>query len=159
MVLLGLATWDALSQRIIPSDAEPDEIDSLPKDWSWPVLRRRLWDMYRPALLRWLPEYSIRKHLLSDVAAGACRFSAVVVSNTTLTLSCAGITIGIVLIPQGLAYATLAGLPPAYGLYTGLPAIVYACFGSSSQAAIGPMSIPVSWMRQRARYYFQMIFV
>ena len=56
----------------------------------------------------------------------------------------AGLTIGIVLIPQGMAYATLAGLPPVYGLYTGLPAIVYACFGSSYQAAIGPMSIPVS---------------
>ena len=35
-----------------------------------------------------------------------------------------GLTIGIVLIPQGLAYASLAGLPPVYGLYTGFPAII-----------------------------------
>lgn len=64
-------------------------------------------------------------------------------SFVSIALCVPGVTIGIVLIPQGLAYATLAGLPPVYGLYTGLPAVVYAFFGSSSQAAIGPMSIPV----------------
>ncbi|RYE99405.1 MAG: hypothetical protein EOO41_01095, partial [Methanobacteriota archaeon] len=36
----------------------------------------------------------------------------------------------------------LAGLPPVYGLYTGFPAAIYAVFGSSRHAAIGPQSIP-----------------
>jgi len=54
----------------------------------------------------------------------------------------AGITVGIILIPQGIAYALIAGLPPIYGLYTALvPQIMYAIFGSSRQVAIGPVAM------------------
>lgn len=54
----------------------------------------------------------------------------------------AGITVGIVLIPQGIAYALIAGLPPIYGLYCALvPQIMYAIFGSSRQVAIGPVAM------------------
>lgn len=54
----------------------------------------------------------------------------------------AGITVGIVLIPQGIAYALIAGLPPIYGLYCALvPQIMYAVFGSSRQVAIGPVAM------------------
>ncbi len=54
----------------------------------------------------------------------------------------AGITVAIVLIPQGIAYALIAGLPPIYGLYCALvPQIMYAIFGSSRQVAIGPVAI------------------
>ncbi|MEE9406648.1 MAG: solute carrier family 26 protein [Polaribacter sp.] len=54
----------------------------------------------------------------------------------------AGITVGIVLIPQGIAYALIAGLPPIYGLYCALvPQLMYAIFGSSRQVAIGPVAM------------------
>ena len=54
----------------------------------------------------------------------------------------AGLTIGVILIPQGIAYAIIAGLPPIYGLYTALiPQIVYAIFGTSRQLAIGPAAM------------------
>ena len=54
----------------------------------------------------------------------------------------AGLTVGIMLVPQGMAYAYLAGMPPIYGLYGGLiPLIVYALFGSSRQLSIGPVAI------------------
>jgi SulP family sulfate permease len=54
----------------------------------------------------------------------------------------AGLTVGIVLIPQGIAYALIAGLPPIYGLYCALiPQVVYAIFGSSRQVAIGPVAM------------------
>ncbi len=53
----------------------------------------------------------------------------------------AGITVGIILIPQGIAYALIAGLPPIYGLYCALvPQIIYAIFGSARQVAIGPVA-------------------
>ncbi|WP_299057766.1 SulP family inorganic anion transporter [uncultured Polaribacter sp.] len=53
-----------------------------------------------------------------------------------------GITVGIVLIPQGIAYALIAGLPPIYGLYCALiPQVMYAIFGSSRQVAIGPVAM------------------
>lgn len=54
----------------------------------------------------------------------------------------AGIIVTILVIPQSLAYALLAGLPPQAGLYVAiLPAIAYALFGSSMVQAVGPVAI------------------
>ncbi|XP_020252598.1 sulfate transporter 4.1, chloroplastic-like isoform X2 [Asparagus officinalis] len=54
----------------------------------------------------------------------------------------AGITVGIMLVPQAMSYAKLAGLHPIYGLYSGfVPIFVYAIFGSSRQLAIGPVTL------------------
>ena len=61
-------------------------------------------------ILDWLPNYK-KEWLKGDLVAG--------------------LTVGIMLIPQGIAYALIAGLPPIYGLYTALiPQIVYAIFFS-----------------------------
>jgi sulfate permease, SulP family len=54
----------------------------------------------------------------------------------------AGFTVAVMLIPQGMAYAMLAGLPPVIGLYAStVPLIVYALFGTSRQLAVGPVAI------------------
>jgi len=54
----------------------------------------------------------------------------------------AGLTVGIVLIPQSMAYALLAGVPPIYGLYASLvPLLVYALLGTSGQLAVGVIAI------------------
>jgi len=54
----------------------------------------------------------------------------------------AGLTVGIMLIPQGIAYAMIAGLPPIYGLYTAMiPQVVYTLFGTSRQLAVGPVAM------------------
>jgi SulP family sulfate permease len=54
----------------------------------------------------------------------------------------AGITVALVLIPQAMAYAQLAGLPPHVGLYAAtLPVVIAALFGSSRQLATGPVAI------------------
>jgi len=54
----------------------------------------------------------------------------------------AGITVALVLIPQAMAYAQLAGLPPHYGLYASLLVpIVAAIFGSSKQLQNGPVAV------------------
>jgi SulP family sulfate permease len=54
----------------------------------------------------------------------------------------AGVTVGVMLIPQGMAYAILAGLPPIYGLYASIvPLLVYAIFGTSRQLAVGPVAM------------------
>ena len=54
----------------------------------------------------------------------------------------AGITVAILLIPQGMAYALIAGLPPVYGLYAALtPQIVYTIMGTSRQLAVGPVAM------------------
>jgi len=54
----------------------------------------------------------------------------------------AGLTVGVMLIPQGMAYAMLAGLPPIYGLYAStVPLLVYAILGTSRQLSTGPVAI------------------
>ncbi len=54
----------------------------------------------------------------------------------------AGLTVGVMLIPQGMAYALIAGLPPIYGLYASVvPLIVYALMGTSRALAVGPVAI------------------
>ena len=69
----------------------------------------------------WLPRYR-RTDLRSDVSAG--------------------LTIAAMLVPQGMAYALLAGLPPEVGLYAStLPVIAYALLGTSRQLAVGPVAI------------------
>lgn len=54
----------------------------------------------------------------------------------------AGLTVGVMLIPQGMAYAMLAGLPPIYGLYAStIPLFIYAILGTSRQLAVGPVAM------------------
>ena len=54
----------------------------------------------------------------------------------------AGLIVTVMLIPQSLAYAMLAGLPPEIGLYASLlPMVAYALFGSSMTLAVGPVAV------------------
>ena len=69
----------------------------------------------------WLSGYR-RSYLTGDLSAGA--------------------VIAAMLVPQGMAYAMLAGLPPVVGLYASLvPVAVYAVFGSSRHVAVGPVAV------------------
>ena len=78
-------------------------------------------------LQRWLP-------LLGDLARTR--------GQTLPQDALAGTITAILLIPQALAYALLAGLPPQVGLYASvLPPIVYALFGSSRTLAVGPVAV------------------
>lgn len=72
-------------------------------------------------VLGWLPAYR-RAHAVSDLLA------AVIVT--------------VMLIPQSLAYALLAGLPPQVGLYASiLPLVLYALFGTSRTLSVGPVAV------------------
>jgi len=54
----------------------------------------------------------------------------------------AGLIVGMVTIPQAVAYALLAGVPPQSGLYACLlPMVIYAVFGSSKQLVVGPVAV------------------
>jgi sulfate permease, SulP family len=54
----------------------------------------------------------------------------------------AGVVVAVMLVPQAMAYAALAGLPPEAGLYASLlPLVVYALLGSSRHLAVGPVAI------------------
>ena len=71
--------------------------------------------------LDWLLHYR-REHLVGDLLAG--------------------LIVAIMLVPQGMAYALLAGLPPQVGLYASiLPLIIYGLMGTSRTLAVGPVAI------------------
>lgn len=54
----------------------------------------------------------------------------------------AGLTVAMLLVPQGMAYALIVDLPPIYGLYASLvPLLVYALLGTSNRLAVGPTAI------------------
>lgn len=79
------------------------------------LLRRRI------HIVEWLPRYSKVK-FISDLIAG--------------------ITVGLTMIPQSLAYASLADIPPQYGLYTAfMGSFAYVFFGTIKEASIGPTSL------------------
>lgn len=72
-------------------------------------------------IFAWLPNYN-KKDLSGDFSAG--------------------LIVAIMLIPQGIAYAMLAGLPPVMGLYAStVPLIVYALFGTSRHLGVGPIAV------------------
>jgi len=72
-------------------------------------------------ILDWLPNYK-KTHFSGDLFAG--------------------LTVGVMLIPQGMAYAMLAGLPPIFGLYAAfVPQVIYAFTGTSRQLAVGPVAM------------------
>jgi SulP family sulfate permease len=71
--------------------------------------------------LEWLPRYR-RQDLVGDLMAS--------------------VIVAVMLVPQGMAYALLAGLPPQVGLYAGiLPLILYGLLGSSPYLGVGPVAI------------------
>ncbi|MFO8076795.1 MAG: SulP family inorganic anion transporter [Actinomycetota bacterium] len=54
----------------------------------------------------------------------------------------AGLTVAVMLVPQSMAYAALAGMPPVTGLYASIvPLLVYALLGTSGQLAVGPVAM------------------
>ena len=74
-------------------------------------------------IITWLPNYTA-DFAISDVIAG--------------------VTVGLTVIPQGIAYATVANLPPQYGLYSAfMGCFMYCIFGSVKDITIGPTAIMV----------------
>ena len=72
-------------------------------------------------ILEWLPEYN-RSKFYGDLSAG--------------------LTVGVMLIPQGMAYAMIAGLPPIFGLYASfVPQLIYALMGTSGKLGVGPVAM------------------
>lgn len=54
----------------------------------------------------------------------------------------AGLTVGVMAIPQSMSYASIAGLPYIYGMYSAcVPTFIYALFGQSRQLAVGPVAM------------------
>ncbi|KAL7147986.1 hypothetical protein ABFS83_06G148400 [Erythranthe nasuta] len=108
------------SASAAPSSSSP----SIWGKWSAKMKRmtRAEWIQLFLPCYRWISTYEWREYLQPDLMAG--------------------ITVGVMLVPQSMSYAKLAGLHPIYGLYSGfVPIFIYTIFGSSRQLAIGPVAL------------------
>ncbi|GJN12915.1 hypothetical protein PR202_ga31240 [Eleusine coracana subsp. coracana] len=117
--------------RVIPLRYPPETASrgstSSPSWWRAAVRKARdmgplEWAEATLPCVSWMRRYRWKEDLQADLAAG--------------------ITVGVMLVPQAMSYAKLAGLHPIYGLYTSfVPLFVYALFGSSRQLAVGPVAL------------------
>ncbi|XP_043823103.1 prestin [Dromiciops gliroides] len=116
-------SYPALHGKLHKKDKVSDPIgDKIKRALSCtPKKIRNIIYMFLP-ICKWLPAYKPREYVFGDFVSG--------------------ISTGVLHLPQGLAFAMLAAVPPVFGLYSSFyPVILYCFFGTSRHVSIGPFAV------------------
>ncbi|XP_058379838.1 prestin isoform X2 [Diceros bicornis minor] len=112
-----------LQERLHKKDKVSDSIgDKLKQAFTCtPKKIRNIIYMFFP-ITKWLPAYKFKEYVLGDLVSG--------------------VSTGVLQLPQGLAFAMLAAVPPVFGLYSSFyPVIMYCFLGTSRHISIGPFAV------------------
>jgi sulfate transporter 4 len=109
-------------QQPAPSQDRWDRIQTTMANFTQLPHTPQEWLTFLLPAWRWLKLYNVTESFGSDLLAG--------------------LAVGVMVIPQGMSYAKLAGLPVEYGWYSALlPVYAYSLFGSSRELAVGPVAL------------------